>query len=228
MSKNNVITIKHNTLEINYFSNNPGNDWIPFGNIGDGIFYKPTLVKYPYIAQDNQLIKFDDKEQINIYPFNFIIQENSKEQSVITARPYNFILSENLNKVSNGTPVLEIRTKNSNGQWQDWQAIIGTCNLYKIYKLGTKDYLCSPIENELENFKKNLEIRHSGFLFITSFNDIQIIGNENIIKTFSTHTRKIEFYPDSGNTNWSHEDRCKTLGEFIDKYHRYDSAGNRI
>ncbi|HFU4369809.1 TPA: hypothetical protein ACGO9H_001888 [Streptococcus suis] len=41
----NIINLKNNALQFNYFSDEPENDWIPLGNISDGIFYKPTLVR---------------------------------------------------------------------------------------------------------------------------------------------------------------------------------------
>ena len=109
----NAITIKNNTLKFNYFSDEPEKDWIPFGNIADRIFYKPTLVKYPYLAQDDYLLKLDDKEQVDINPFNFIIQENQGQRAFINQLPHDFVLSEELLEFPSGTPVLEIRTKNS-------------------------------------------------------------------------------------------------------------------
>ena len=57
----NVITLKNNALKFRYFSNKPENEWIPFGD--DGIFYKPTLVAYSYLVQENKLIKLDNKEE---------------------------------------------------------------------------------------------------------------------------------------------------------------------
>ena len=226
----NVINLKNNALQFKYFSNKnkPENDWIPFGDIADGIFYKPTLVKYPYLTQDDYLLKLDNKEQIDINPFNFLIQENQGQRAFINQLPHDFVLSEDLLELLSGTPVLEIRTKNSRGQWQPWQAILGEFNIYKTLKTMGKIYLRSPIENELEHFKEHFEIRYSGLLTISYFKDVQIIGDDNILKTFSTNTRQIEFLPDSDNACWSFEDRVKTWNDFIVKYHSYDSNGNRI
>lgn len=111
----NIINLKNNALQFNYFSDEPEKDWIPFGNIANGIFYKPTLVIYPYLAQDDKLIKLDNKEQIDINPFNFIIQENQGERSFINQKPHDFVINENFLEFSSGTPVLEIRTKNYKG-----------------------------------------------------------------------------------------------------------------
>ena len=69
MTKSDAINIKNNALQFNYFPNEPENNWIPFGNTADRIFYKPTLVKYPYLAQDDYLLKLDDKEQIELGRF---------------------------------------------------------------------------------------------------------------------------------------------------------------
>ncbi|EHU9655891.1 hypothetical protein [Enterococcus faecalis] len=226
----NVINLKNNALQFKYFSNKnkPENDWIPFGDIAAGIFYKATLVKYPYLAQDDYLLKLDNKEQIDINPFNFLIQESQGQRAFINQLPHDFVLSEDLLEFPSGTPILEIRTKNSRGQWQKWQAVIGSFKLYSTLALGSKHYLRSPIENELEHFKKHFEIRYSGLLYVSYFKDISVMGDDGIIKTFSTNTREIEFLPDSDNPCWSFEDRVKTWNDFIAKYHSYDSNGNRI
>ena len=224
----NIINLKNNALQFNYFSDEPEKDWIPFGNIDDGIFYKPTLVRYPYLAQDDKLIKLDNKEQIDINPFNFIIQENQGERSFINQKPHDFVLSEELLEIPSGTPVLEIRARNSRGQWQPWQAILGEFNVYKTLKTMGKIYLRSPIEDELERFKEYFEIRYSGTLVLSYFKDVTIMGDDGIMKTFSQNTRQIEFFPDSDNLCWDFEDRVKTWNDFIAKYHIYDSNGNRI
>ena len=226
----NVITLKNNALKFRYFSNKnkPENDWIPFGDIADGIFYKPTLVAYPYLVQENKLIKLDDKEQIDIKPFKFIIQRNQGERAFICQKPHNFVISENFMEFSSGTPILEIRTKNYKGQWQPWQAILGEFNVYRTLKTMGKIYLRSPIEDELERFKEHFEIRYSGTLVLSYFKDVTIMGDDDIIKTFSLNTRQIEFFPDSDNPCWDFEDRVKTWNDFIAKYHSYDSNGNRI
>ncbi|KSU11179.1 hypothetical protein LMG8526HA_02401 [Lactococcus lactis] len=224
----NIINLKNNALQFNYFSDEPENDWIPLGNISDGIFYKPTLVRYPYLAQDDKLIKLDNKEQIDINPFNFIIQENQAERSFINQKPHDFVVSENFLEFSSGTPVLEIRTKNYKGQWQPWQAILGEFNIYRTLKTMGKIYLRSPIETELERFKELFEIRYSGTLVLSYFKDVTIMGDDGIIKTFSTNTRQIEFVPDSDNPCWDFEDRVRSWNDFIAKYHSYDSNGNRI
>ena len=224
----NIINLKNNALQFNYFSDEPENDWIPLGNISDGIFYKPTLVRYPYLAQDDKLIKLDNKEQIDINPFNFIIQENQAERSFINQKPHDFVVSENFLEFSSGTPVFEIRTKNYKGQCQPWQAILGEFNIYRTLKTMGKIYLRSPIETELERFKELFEIRYSGTLVLSYFKDVTIMGDDDIIKTFSLNTRQIEFFPDSDNLCWDFEDRVKTWNDFIAKYHSYDSNGNRI
>ena len=125
-------------------------------------------------------------------------------------------------------PVLEIRARNSRGQWQPWQAILGEFNVYKTLKTMGKIYLRSPIEDELERFKEHFEIRYSGTLVLSYFKDVTIIGDDGIMKTFSQNTRQIEFFPDSDNLCWDFEDRVKTWNDFIAKYHIYDSNGNRI
>ncbi|MDT2869055.1 hypothetical protein [Lactococcus lactis] len=226
----NIINLKNNALQFKYFSNKnkPENDWIPFGDIADGIFYKPTLVAYPYLVQENKLIKLDNKEQINIKPFKFIIQRNQGERAFIHQKPHNFVIGENFMEFSSGTPILEIRTKNYKGQWQPWQAILGEFNVYKTLKTMGKIYLRSPIEDELERFKEHFEIRYSGTLVLSYFKDVTIMGDDDIIKTFSLNTRQIEFFPDSDNLCWDFEDRVRTWNDFIAKYHSYDSNGNRI
>ncbi|WP_312682757.1 hypothetical protein [Lactococcus taiwanensis] len=193
----NIINLKNNALQFKYFSNKnkPENDWIPFGDIAAGIFYKATLVKYPYLAQDDKLIKLDNKEQIDINPFNFLIQENQGQRAFINQLPHDFVLSEDLLEFPSGTPVLEIRTKNYKGQWQPWQAILGEFNVYKTLKTMGKIYLRSPIEDELERFKEHFEIRYSGTLVLSYFKDVTIMGDDDIIKTFSLNTRQIEFFP---------------------------------
>lgn len=82
----NIINLKNNTLQFKYFSNKnkPEKDWIPFGDIADGIFYKPTLVAYPYLVQENKLIKLDNKEQIDIQPFKFLVQRNQGREHLYT------------------------------------------------------------------------------------------------------------------------------------------------
>ena len=228
---NNTIPIKNNALQFKYFSNKnkPEKDWIPFGNIANRIFYKATLVKYPYLAQDDYLLKLDDKEQVDINPFNFIIQENQGQRAFINQLPHDFVLSEESLEFPSGTPVLEIRTKNSKDQWQPWQAILGEFNVYKVLEAMNKTYLRFPIEKELEHFKKHFEIRYGGILYVSYFGDISIMGDDGIIKTFSTNTRQIEFLPDSAdNPYWDFEDRVKPWNDFIAKYHSYDSNGNRI
>ncbi|WP_313310088.1 hypothetical protein [Lactococcus taiwanensis] len=226
----NIINLKNNALQFKYFSNKnkPENDWIPFGDIAAGKFYKATLVKYPYLAQDDKLIKLDNKEQIDINPFNFLIQENQGQRAFINQLPHDFVLSEDLLEFPSGTPVLEIRTKNYKGQWQPWQAILGEFNVYKTLKTMGKIYLRSPIEDELERFKEHFEIRYSGTLVLSYFKDVTIMGDDDIIKTFSLNTRQIEFFPDSDNLCWDFEDRVRTWNDFIAKYHSYDSNGNRI
>lgn len=91
-----------------------------------------------------------------------------------------------------------------------------------------KIYLRSPIEDELERFKEYFEIRYSGTLVLSYFKDVTIMGDDDIIKTFSLNTRQIEFFPDSDNLCWDFEDRVKTWNDFIAKYHIYDSNGNRM
>lgn len=222
----NVITLKNNALKFRYFSNKPENEWIPFGD--DGIFYKPMLVAYSYLVQENKLIKLDNKEQIDIKPFKFIIQENQGERAFICINNHKFVISENFVEFPSGTPVLEIRTKNYKGQWQPWQAILDEFNVYRPAKIYGKIALRTPIEKEIERFKEHFEIRYSGVLVLSYFGDISIMGADSIIKTFSTNTRQIEFLPDSNNRCWDIEDRVKTWNDFIAKYHSYDSNGNRI
>ncbi|MDM7503306.1 hypothetical protein QUE94_11865 [Lactococcus lactis] len=226
----NIINLKNNTLQFKYFSNKnkPEKDWIPFGDIADGIFYKPTLVAYPYLVQENKLIKLDNKEQIDIQPFKFLVQRNQGERAFIHTNIHKFIISENFVEFPSGTPVLEIRTKNYKGQWQPWQAILGEFNIYRPAKIYGKISLRSPIEDELERFKEHFEIRYSGTLVLSYFKDVTIMGDDDIIKTFSLNTRQIEFFPDSDNLCWDFEDRVKTWNDFIAKYHIYDSNGNRI
>ena len=226
----NIINLKNNTLQFKYFSNKnkPEKDWIPFGDIADGIFYKPTLVAYPYLVQENKLIKLDNKEQIDIQPFKFLVQRNQGERAFIHTNIHKFIISENFVEFPSGTPVLEIRTKNYKGQWQPWQAILGEFNIYRPAKIYGKISLRSPIEDELERFKEHFEIRYSGTLVVSYFKDVTIMGDDDIIKTFSLNTRQIEFFPDSDNLCWDFEDRVKTWNDFIAKYHIYDSNGNRI
>ena len=113
--------------------------------------------------------------------------------------PHDFVLSEESLEFPSGTPVLEIRTKNSKDQWQPWQAILGEFNVYKVLEAMNKTYLRFPIEKELEHFKKHFEIRYGGILYVSYFGDISIMGDDGIIKTFSTNTRQIEFLPDSDN-----------------------------
>ena len=105
---NNTIPIKNNALQFKYFSNKnkPEKDWIPFGNIANRIFYKATLVKYPYLAQDDYLLKLDDKEQVDINPFNFIIQENQGQRAFINQLPHDFVLSEESLEFPSGTPAV--------------------------------------------------------------------------------------------------------------------------
>ncbi|MFK5291183.1 hypothetical protein ACI3PH_11200, partial [Lactococcus lactis] len=224
----NIINLKNNTLQFKYFSNKnkPEKDWIPFGDIADGIFYKPTLVAYPYLVQENKLIKLDNKEQIDIQPFKFLVQRNQGERAFIHTNIHKFIISENFVEFPSGTPVLEIRTKNYKGQWQPWQAILGEFNIYRPAKIYGKISLRSPIEDELERFKEHFEIRYSGTLVLSYFKDVTIMGDDDIIKTFSLNTRQIEFFPDSDNLCWDFEDRVKTWNDFIAKYHIYDSNGN--
>lgn len=226
MSKTNVVSPKNNAIQFSYFSNEPGSDWVPF-NKTDGIFYKPTFVKYPYLAQDGDLIALDNKEQIDIHPFDFILH-NQGERAFANQTPHDFVISEDLLEFTSGTPILEIRTKNSSGEWQRWQAIVGPFNLYRILDIGSKQYLRGPIEDEFETFKNLFEIRFGGLLSISFFNDVQIISDDKLMKTFNTNTRQIEFFPDSDNPCWSFEDRCENWRNFIDKYHSYDSNGNRI
>ena len=177
----NIINLKNNALQFNYFSDEPENDWIPLGNISDGIFYKPTLVRYPYLAQDDKLIKLDNKEQIDINPFNFIIQENQAERSFINQKPHDFVVSENFLEFSSGTPVFEIRTKNYKGQCQPWQAILGEFNVYRTLKTIGKIYLRSPIETELERFKDLFEIRYSGTLVLSYFGSVAKFSKKSIL-----------------------------------------------
>lgn len=178
--------------------------------------------------QENKLIKLDNKEQIDIQPFKFLVQRNQGERAFIHTNIHKFIISENFVEFPSGTPVLEIRTKNYKGQWQPWQAILGEFNIYRPAKIYGKISLRSPIEDELERFKEHFEIRYSGTLVLSYFKDVTIMGDDDIIKTFSLNTRQIEFFPDSDNLCWDFEDRVKTWNDFIAKYHIYDSNGNRI
>ena len=77
-----------------------------------------------------------------------------------------------------------------------------------------KIYLRSPIETELERFKELFEIRYSGTLVLSYFKDVTIMGDDGIIKTFSTNTRQIEFVPDSDNPCWDFEDRVRSWNDF--------------
>lgn len=228
MTKLTEIYLENNALQFDYFPTKPESNWIPWGKKSDGIFYKPIQVKYPYLAlsQENKLIQLDDKEAIDINPFNFIIRENQKKRATINLEPHDFVIGENLLEVPNGTSVIEIRTKNNKGEWQDWQAILGSFNLYSVLNTRGKRYLHFPIEDEITNFKKYFEIRYSGFLHVSYLGDAQIIDDD--IKTFNPYTREIKFFADSDNPCYPFKDRVRDWRNFINKYHKYDSKGTRL
>lgn len=165
--------------------------------------------------------------ETEIRPFKFLIQEEKTEPACFDYMPHSFIFSQNLKEASTGEKVFEIRTKNQNGYWQDWQAIVGEFSVYKTVKQGNKIYLFFPIEETVEDLKNLFEIRYSGFLNVSNFVDAQIISDEDI-KSINLNTHQIEFFADSGNLCWSFDDRVNAWKSFEDKYFIYDNDGKRL
>lgn len=222
-----------NFLMLEYFPQTPHDQ--AWSLLENNIYYRTDYLAY----SDNGVLELDEgQKEAYGNPFIFFVSPKKGEQCiyknsshgfhVLLDEPFIYLASENTPE--SGRDALQIRTKNSQGEWQDWQAM---CTyMFGIFRDDESEgnaYLNAPIMDELEDLKNNIEIRHAGKLWVSKVTgERQILTDDDLIVKISPFTNRIEPFMDCGNPGYSFADRTADLKRFEEKYYRYDSDGKRI
>ena len=221
----NVVTFKH-------FTEKPNGDWRRWSA---NLYYLPKFIEYPSLAINNRLININSESELYGDYFFFLISQRKMEKSVFRNDPYHFFFLINEELADNEEPkslcnVFEIRVKNYDNEWQDWQAICSdTITVFRGEKHDDLTYLRSPITDELSDLKEKFEIRYSGQLWISDVTgQRQIVTDRDMLLNINPFDNRITPFTDLGNPCYPFDDRTADLKRFEEKYYRYDSDGKRI
>lgn len=136
---------------------------------------------------------------------------------------------ENEGGVKQGTKVYEIRVKNSVGEWQDWQAIVGEIQIIPFCNFQLDRNIKKIFKAFRRDFQDNFEIRFSGLLWRSHFGEVTILDEEShLIKRINPFTLKVEYNVDLDNPCYPLEEQLEDQRNFKEKYYRYDEEGNRL
>ena len=136
--------------------------------------------------------------------------------------------------VETGDPVYEIRVRCDDGQWSDWQALVGEVQFAAVSGCDIEDLaagkttMCAGL---LHNFEENFEIRKSGFLFKDFDAFAQIVESEDmggLIKYVDPNSLAVKYYCQVDNLCYPLENQIQDMVKFRSKYHAYDENDNRI
>ena len=136
---------------------------------------------------------------------------------------------ENEGGVKQGTKVYEIRVKNSVGEWQDWQSIVGEIQIIPFCNFQLDRNIKKIFKAFRRDFQDNFEIRFSGLLWRSHFGEVTILDEEShLIKRINPFTLKVEYNVDLDNPCYPLEEQLEDQRNFKEKYYRYDEEGNRL
>lgn len=172
--------------------------------------------------------RLDNKEiERSIDPYNFTVVEDNRR--LIEKLPHGFMFCETIRKERSNHHVFEIRTKNKNDDWQNWQILTGNeFDVYSVEMHCNELYIKFPIEDEIAKLSDFFQIRHGGLLYVNNYGERQVITEDGMINEIDNGTNKIKCFIDSGNQCWSFDERVKALQEFENKYYIYNSDGKRL
>lgn len=168
------------------------------------------------------------KKELAPYPF-FISERHEATQPL--AVPHGFMfLGDTKMFLHDFDPVFDIRVKNNAGDWQPWQAIVGQFVVLRIEDRGKYTTPGTITDHDQQQFQNNFQIRYAGFLNVSNFGELRIVGkvaDEPIVRTISSSTHFVGFDPE-GNAEAPFEERCTDWRHFEEQYNQFDEGGNRI
>ncbi|MGK0555358.1 hypothetical protein ROU88_08225 [Macrococcus capreoli] len=229
---NNTLTSIANILEFTYdTSGQLSDEWTLFDVNQKGIYYRHHFVGN--LKVDNKkstlfvsLRYIDRFFRPEFTPHQFVMSGEAGTTSSFNDKPHNFVIMKK-QSLESGTQALEIRVKNKQGQWGNWQLISDKFYVMRIQESDGRRGLQSPIDDSIEEFKNNFQIRYSGLIHKSHYDEISIVG-EDYIYRLNQNTGYIEYQMDFENQCYPFEYQLEDLLKFKEKYYRFDAEGNRL
>lgn len=228
---NDTLTSFANILEFTYdTSGQLSDEWKLFDSEEKGIYYRRHFISNlkvnNKISVQHVTLPFINKFFKRDYSnHKFFMSREEKSLKTFNQMPHNFIIKTPSFK--SGSQALEIRVRDDRGNWGNWQLITDKFYLIKIKENDELLVLESPIEEHLEEFKNKFQIRYSGLIYKSPYDDISII-NEDSIYYLNRNTGDIEFKLDFKNQCYPFENQLESLMKFKNRYYQFDNDGNRI